>query len=202
MARLMPNNLLRQPNFGAIVVLAWLLVALTLLLQYWAQTAETLLDPDDAMRLVEVRTWLAGQGWFDMHIGRVQPPTGYDLHWSRLIDAGLGGLYVLFQYFDPRIRRAADAGLVAARCGSCRPWLARPRSPGASPAARLRWWRCCWRLPACRPISSSRPGRIDHHNVQIALTVLIAAATVWSDRKSWCRGHGWPADRFCARDWL
>ncbi len=29
------------------------------------------------------------------------------------------------------------------------------------------------------------PGRIDHHNVQIALTLLIAAATVWSDKKSW-----------------
>ena len=27
-----------------------------------------------------------------------------------------------------------------------------------------------------------RPGRIDHHNVQIALAVLVVAATVWSDR--------------------
>src|ERR1700738_3256468 len=26
------------------------------------------------------------------------------------------------------------------------------------------------------------PGRIDHHNAQIALTVAIVAATVWSDR--------------------
>jgi hypothetical protein len=30
----MPNNLIRQPNFGALVVLVWLLVALALLLQY------------------------------------------------------------------------------------------------------------------------------------------------------------------------
>jgi hypothetical protein len=29
------------------------------------------------------------------------------------------------------------------------------------------------------------PGRIDHHNVQIALTLLILAATVWADRKPW-----------------
>ena len=29
------------------------------------------------------------------------------------------------------------------------------------------------------------PGRIDHHNVQIALTLLAVAATVWSDRKRW-----------------
>ena len=30
-----------------------------------------------------------------------------------------------------------------------------------------------------------RPGRIDHHNVQIALTTLTVAATVWSDRIRW-----------------
>ena len=30
-----------------------------------------------------------------------------------------------------------------------------------------------------------RPGRIDHHNVQIALSVLAVAATVWSDRVRW-----------------
>jgi hypothetical protein len=29
------------------------------------------------------------------------------------------------------------------------------------------------------------PGRVDHHNVQIALTVLMLAATVWSDRRLW-----------------
>jgi hypothetical protein len=29
------------------------------------------------------------------------------------------------------------------------------------------------------------PGRIDHHNVQIALTLLAVAATGWSDRKPW-----------------
>jgi hypothetical protein len=30
----MPNNLIRQPNFGALVVLVWLVVARALLLQY------------------------------------------------------------------------------------------------------------------------------------------------------------------------
>src|SRR4029079_15054674 len=47
--RFMLNNLLRQPNFAALVTLVWLLVALGLLLQFWTQTAETLLDTDDAM---------------------------------------------------------------------------------------------------------------------------------------------------------
>ena len=57
----MPNNLLRQPNFAALVTLVWLLVALMLLLQHWTQTAETLFDTDDAMRLAQLRDWLGGQ---------------------------------------------------------------------------------------------------------------------------------------------
>jgi len=31
-----------------------------------------------------------------------------------------------------------------------------------------------------------RPGRIDHHNVQIALCLLTLAATAWTDRRRWC----------------
>src|SRR5579871_4794921 len=30
-----------------------------------------------------------------------------------------------------------------------------------------------------------RPGRIDHHNVQIALAALSVACAAWSDRKRW-----------------
>ena len=48
----MPAVLLRQPNFAALVALVWLLVALTLLVQHWPATAETLLDTDDAMPLM------------------------------------------------------------------------------------------------------------------------------------------------------
>ena len=85
----------RQPNFAALLGLAWLMVALMLLLVHWPQTAETLLDTDDAMRLVEMRAWLNGSGllsgWYDLHQSRLQPPGGVDMHWSRLIDAGLAG---------------------------------------------------------------------------------------------------------------
>src|SRR5688572_17917278 len=99
----MPSNLLRQPNFAALLVLVWLVVALVLLLQDWPLTAATLLDTDDAMRLVQLRAWLAGpgllSGWFDMHQARMQPPLGIDMHWSRLIDAGLAGLLAFFQIF-------------------------------------------------------------------------------------------------------
>jgi len=86
----------RQPPFALLLALAWAVIAAQLLFQHWGHTAQTLNDTDDAMRLVEMRDFLAGQGWFDLHQGGVQPPIGLDSHWSRLIDAGLAGLFVLF----------------------------------------------------------------------------------------------------------
>lgn len=53
-------------------------------------------DPDDIMRLVQVRDLLAGQGWFDPVQARVDPLRDVPMHWSRLVDLPLalviGGL--------------------------------------------------------------------------------------------------------------
>src|SRR5690349_3091496 len=74
----------------------------TLLLVIWSATvlsyllaglggAESL-STDDAMRLVEVRDFLAGQSWFDLTQHRLDPPGGVAMHWSRLIDVPLAVL--------------------------------------------------------------------------------------------------------------
>ena len=49
------------------------------------------LSTDDAMRLVEVRDLIGGQGWFDLFQYRMDPPSGLSMHWSRVIDAPLAG---------------------------------------------------------------------------------------------------------------
>ena len=175
----------RQPSFGLLLCMAWLVVTVELVVLYWAGTAETLLDTDDAMRLVEVRAFLGGQGWFDLTEMRVAPPTGYETHWSRLIDAGLAGLFVLANLF-------ADGALAERLMRTIWPlmWLL-PAMLGAAAIA----WRIAGReaalitlvlavigLPA---LQQFKPGSIDHHNVQIALAVLVVAATVWADRLRW-----------------
>jgi hypothetical protein len=184
----MPASLLRQPNFAALLVLVWLVVVLALLLAYWPQTGETLLDTDDAMRLVQMRAWLAGQGWFDLHVARLQPPLGYDSHWSRLIDAGLSAVLLAFASFH-------DAAMAERLMRACWPllWLL-PTIAGAAAIA----WRIGGReaaqlalllaLAGVPGYQQFVPGRIDHHNVQIALALATAAATVWSDRKRWAAG--------------
>jgi hypothetical protein len=67
-------------NIALLLGLAWLAVVGQLLADHWAETAQTLNDMDDAMRLVQVRAFLHGRGWFDLHEMRLGPPDGYDTH--------------------------------------------------------------------------------------------------------------------------
>ena len=176
---------LRQPSFAVLVGLALLVIAIDLVVRNWASTGETFGDTDDAMRLLQVRDFLHGHGWFDLHEPRLGPPIGYDSHWSRLIDAGLAGLFLMFHAFTDtasaeRLMRVVWPML----------WLV-PTILGMLAIA----WRLAGRdaaivglllavvgLPAFQQFL---PGRIDHHNVQISLAVLVLAATVWSDRRPW-----------------
>src|SRR5712692_6227925 len=84
-------------HFGVLLGLAWAVTAGILFVDRWPEMGQRMFDADDAMRLVEVREFLAGRGWFDLHEPRLQPPIGYDTHWSRLIDGGLAGVFLLFR---------------------------------------------------------------------------------------------------------
>jgi hypothetical protein len=54
------------------------------------------MSTDDAMRLVEVRDLIAGQGWFDLTQYRLDPP-GLPMHWSRVIDAPLAAIILMLR---------------------------------------------------------------------------------------------------------
>ncbi|WP_062783262.1 hypothetical protein [Novosphingobium capsulatum] len=49
-------------------------------------------DPDDVLRLVQVRDLLSGQAWFDLHQYRIMAPEGVLMHWSRLVDLPLAAV--------------------------------------------------------------------------------------------------------------
>jgi hypothetical protein len=186
----MSDNSTYQPNFALLFGLAWLAIASQLLWLDWTQTANALGDSDDAMRLVEVRAFLTGRGWFDLHEPRLQPPMGYDTHWSRLIDAGLAGLFLVFHaVFDTahaeRLTRVVWPllWLVPAMAGTA----ALAWRLGGRAAAIVVLLLLLFGLPAFIQFG---PGRIDHHDVQITLALLTLAAAIWSDR---VRGAAWAA---------
>lgn len=88
------------PALALVLVIwaAWALFRLALL----PLTGTQLPDPDDYMRLLEVRDLLQGQAWFDVTQYRMGPPDGASMHWSRLIDLPVAGLILLFDTVLPR----------------------------------------------------------------------------------------------------
>lgn len=56
-------------------------------------------DNDDAMRMVTVKDFLAGQQWFDHMQYRMNTPYGAEMHWSRLVDLPIALLMLLIQPF-------------------------------------------------------------------------------------------------------
>ncbi|MEO0589273.1 MAG: hypothetical protein AAFZ11_01800 [Pseudomonadota bacterium] len=70
---------------------AWAIVSALLVLVNWPSITQLRFpDPDDTMRLIQVRDLLAGQGWFDVTQYRVDAASGgVAMHWSRLVDLPL-----------------------------------------------------------------------------------------------------------------
>ncbi len=141
----------------------------------WATIGDVFSDTDDAMRLVEVRDLLAGQGWFDLHQYRLDPPADLPMHWSRLVDLPIALTIRLAEMVVPTALAEKVAmylwptlvlipALLAVRRIACRlggDWAALP---------------AVYLTATCAPvIGQFVPGRIDHHNLQITLTLWLLA---------------------------
>ncbi|WP_419907211.1 hypothetical protein [Hoeflea sp.] len=144
-------------------------------------------DNDDVMRLVQIRDLMAGQGWFDMTQYRLGLEGGTPMHWSRLIDVPLANLIGLFSIFMDT-RDAEAAALFVWPLVLLAPLFvgiaAAGRNLGDRPGMLVALF-----LGAFFVIAHSRfrPGAIDHHNVQMALIMLVMAgitdprlSRVWS----------------------
>jgi hypothetical protein len=129
-------------------------------------------DPDDALRLVQVRGLLAGGPWFDPVIGSVGEAPGMVSHWSRLIDLPIALL----------IRGVAwIADLDTAELVAMIAWpklvlvgfltlMIRETRQEAGWAAALAMLALYWL--SIHGLGQFQLFRIDHHNVQNACAVL------------------------------
>ena len=80
------------------LVLAWICCcAVFLWLWHSELNALGFRDPDDAMRLQQVRDWIGGQPFLDVSQHRVNPPLGGPMHWSRIVDMPIAALILLLR---------------------------------------------------------------------------------------------------------
>ncbi|WP_246725663.1 hypothetical protein [Rhizobium lusitanum] len=135
-------------------------------------------DNDDTMRLVEVRDFLAGQGWFDMMQYRLGLEGGTLMHWSRFIDLPIASLILFFRmFFSPE--GAEAAALTIWPLLLILPLLFFMGLAGRR-IAGTEGMHFSLILTALFILISSRfvPGSIDHDNVQLGLVALTAAMLV------------------------
>ena len=158
------------------VVLAW----------HDADLGKALGDTDDAMRLVLVRDLLSGRGWWDQLAPRLQPPLGSYMHWSRLVDGGLAAMTWTFGRF-----LSPQAAELATRLVWPLMWIfpavLSALAVARSLAGRTAVFGCAVLLATnVQLYTQFRPGRVDHHNIQIAMTLVAAAcAMARADRARW-----------------
>jgi hypothetical protein len=173
--------LLKVDGRWLLILAAFLTGAAILLYRTYAGWGEAPLlgDTDDAMRMVVVRDFLAGQSWYDHLQHRLNTPFGAEIHWSRLVDVPIALLIAVLQPIA-----GAASGTVAAMIWPLLLlfvllWLsARFAERLVGPAGVLP----AVVVPLLSPAVTVEftPGRIDHHNIQITLTLALAWASVES----------------------
>ncbi len=162
-----------------VAVAIWLFVAsATLLIHRDAVAALDFADTDDAQRFGQVRDWLGGQAWGDIDQHRMNPPAGAVMHWSRLVDLPIAGLYLIAApVAGPDAAERAAAALApqfALLMAMLMVALAafRLAGPKAAVLAPLFLAASGQLLPYFAPL------RIDHHGWQVALLLGIVAMLV------------------------
>lgn len=180
----------RGHNALWLIAALWLECALVLLISNWSRFPGLVFsDPDDALRLMEVRNFLAGQSWFDVSQPRVNPPFGGPMHWSRLVDLPIAGIIVAIRpLFGDRMAEIIACASVpvltlSAMCFSL--YFSVKRFIGTHRAVLT-----VALLVTSFPIMAQMvPPRIDHHAWQVVASVGVLAGLLTLDP----RKGGWIA---------
>lgn len=168
---LLPAVIPRAPGYATIAIIVWLMLLLVRVIAALHDPAGLKFDTDDALRMVEVRDLLAGQSWFDLTQYRMTPPVGIAMHWSRLIDAPLAGLILLFRPFATELSAEALAATIWPALLLLPTWLAVGRMAQRLADAQAGHFAVLLAIASLYPFGFFRPGEIDHHNAQLALTL-------------------------------
>jgi hypothetical protein len=157
-------------------LIIWLIFAAGLLFWYWGRVHWFALgDTDDNMRMMEVRAWLNGQGWYDLRQYRLSPPQGFNIHWSRLVDLPIAAIILAVKpFFGTAVAERAAIAIAAILplfvvLFSLGLTVRRLIAPSSYAVAAFVL------LGAGSTLSMFTPARIDHHGWQLAMVAMIMA---------------------------
>ena len=160
----------------------WLLACVAFLIMRWpAIAAFALPDTDDNMRMSQVRALLNGQDWYDLRQHKLNPPTGYNIHWTRLVDLPIAALELVIRpWFGAVIAEKAAAALaplipLGVAMFAMGVAVRRLVAPGAFAVAAGLMLSCQVAMLMFLPL------RVDHHGWQLAFLVITIMGLADSD---------------------
>lgn len=166
-----------ERHFVWLIFGIWVLLSISLIIHSWPNIISgSGRDPDDQLRLVQLRDFLNGQSWFDNRQYRLNPPDGAPMHWSRLIELPLAAITLLLTPMFGRAvaETAASTAVPLLLLGIIIMILAYTAlRVGGKTAAISAAIVSALSVPL---IGQLQPMRIDHHGWQIAMAALALAS--------------------------
>jgi len=177
----MPKQIL---PFRLSAKLIWAAASIVMVLLCWNQIATGLgWGPDDQLRQLQLRDWLAGQSWFDTVQYRIGGADSQPMHWSRLIELPLAFFVLILKPFLGT--QGAEIGAMVLG-----PLLTLACFMGLVYSITMRVFdrktalvALFLALTSIPIIAQIRPMRIDHHGWQIVLALLALRSMFVIDKK-------------------
>lgn len=173
LAQIAAHDAAQPVRFPAVLGIWLLVIMILLVISTPSIMAMRFPDPDDLLRLLQVRDWLAGQDWYDVRQYRMNAPEGAPMHWSRLVDIPLA---IVITILTPLLGSSlAEIGaliivpVITLLCVMC--LIAKlTHVVGEGASGREAAYLACFLLVMVVPVVHQlRPMRIDHHGWQIVL---------------------------------
>jgi len=166
------------------LLLIWLAVCAVLILVTRGQIATGIgWDPDDQLRMVQLRDWLGGQSWFDTTQYRIGEPDSQPMHWPRWIELPLAVVVLaLAPVFGAAAAETAAMVIVPLVTLGLAMWLVMKIS-GTVFDRTIAILAAALTATAVPIVAQIRPMRVDHHGWQIVLALTALWTMYWPEKR-------------------
>ncbi|MGN3974852.1 hypothetical protein [Tsuneonella sp. SYSU-LHT278] len=166
------------PDLFVRVALAWLVIsALLIATNLSAILAYQFPDPDDTLRLLQVRDLIAGQAWFDVTQHRIDAVNGgVPMHWSRLVDLPIAAVVLALRWLIGQSAAETAALIIVPLATMAVALLLAGRIAWRLLGEEAAGFACLAMALSVPVIEQMRPMRIDHHGWQIVCALAVMNA--------------------------
>lgn len=166
------------------IFLIWLAICALLIVISWSQISTGIgWGPDDQLRQVQLRDWLAGQSWFDTTQYRIGAPDSQPMHWSRLIEIPLALIVLMLTpVVGAAIAETMAMVTVPLVALGLAIWLIFKITEQLFDR-KVALLAAALTPTAVAIVTQLRPMRIDHHGWQIVLALLALWTMFWPEKR-------------------